>query len=127
VKSNTIALLNFLDMKKCLFLVFLSVIGFYLTFSVTAQKVKTGLEVLQTMDFAPLKGKRVGLITNPTGVDHQLRSNIDILFASKECKLVALFGPEHGVRGDYAAGDYVSKFYRSRNGNSRVQHLRENP
>jgi uncharacterized protein YbbC (DUF1343 family) len=97
-------------MKKCLFLVFLSVIGFYLTFSVTAQKVKTGLEVLQTMDFAPLKGKRVGLITNPTGVDHQLRSNIDILFASKECKLVALFGPEHGVRGDYAAGDYVSNF-----------------
>ena len=62
------------------------------------------------MDFSPLKGKRVGLITNPTGVDHMLRSTVDILFKTKACKLVALFGPEHGVRGDYAAGDYVSNF-----------------
>ena len=75
-----------------------------------AQKVKTGLEVLQEMEFLPLKGLRVGLITNPTGVDHQLRSNIDILFQSSACKLVALFGPEHGVRGDYAAGDNISSF-----------------
>jgi uncharacterized protein YbbC (DUF1343 family) len=76
----------------------------------SAQKVKSGLEVLENMDFAPLKGKRVGLITNPTGVDRQLRSNIDIFVQSGACKLVALFGPEHGVRGDYAAGDYVSNF-----------------
>lgn len=83
---------------------------FFLLVSISAQKVKTGLEVLESMDFSPLKGKRVGLITNPTGVDHLLRSTVDILFKTKACKLVALFGPEHGVRGDYAAGDYVSNF-----------------
>jgi len=75
-----------------------------------AGKVQTGLEVLEKQDFAFLKGKKVGLITNPTGVDHQLRSTIDILYHSGKCTLVALFGPEHGVRGDYAAGDYVSNF-----------------
>ena len=42
--------------------------------------VKTGVEVLRERDFEPLKGKRVGLVTNPSGVDSQLRSTIDILF-----------------------------------------------
>lgn len=78
--------------------------------SSSGQKVKTGVEVLEAMDFAPLKGKRVGLITNPTGVDHQLRSTVDILFHSRACQLVALYGPEHGVRGDYSAGDQVSNY-----------------
>jgi uncharacterized protein YbbC (DUF1343 family) len=78
--------------------------------STFAQKVKTGIEVLQAMDFAPLKGKRVGLITNPTGVDRNLRSTVDILNQASGCKLVALYGPEHGVRGDYAAGDHVSNY-----------------
>ena len=84
---------------------------FILSFqNLNAQKVKTGLEVLVQQNFAPLKGKRVGLITNPTGCDHQLRSTVDIFFRSSEFKLVALFGPEHGVRGDYAGGDYISNF-----------------
>ena len=75
-----------------------------------AQNVSTGLEVLQNMKFSPLKGKKVGLITNPTAIDRQLNSTIDILNAEKSFQLVALFGPEHGVRGDFAAGDYVSDF-----------------
>ena len=62
--------------------------------------VKTGIEVLRSDGFSILKGKKVGLITNPTGVDSQLKSTIDILYEAREVKLVALFGPEHGVRGD---------------------------
>ena len=71
--------------------------------------VKTGLEVLVESDFAVLKGKRVGLVTNPTGVDRNLRSTVDILNDAPEVSLVALFGPEHGVRGDIAAGGYVAQ------------------
>jgi uncharacterized protein YbbC (DUF1343 family) len=71
-------------------------------------QVKTGIEVLRENNFAPLKGKRVGLITNPTGVDSKLMSTIDILASSKDFTLVALYGPEHGVRGDYPAGEYIA-------------------
>ena len=71
------------------------------------QIVKTGIEVLKDNNFDILQGKRVGLITNPTGVDSELRSTIDILFEAKNVNLVALFGPEHGVRGDVYAGDKV--------------------
>lgn len=66
--------------------------------------VKTGIEVLRDVDFAPLKGKRVGLLTNPTGVDHNMVSTVDILLNAKDVNLVALYGPEHGVRGDEYAG-----------------------
>ena len=72
-----------------------------------APKVKTGLEVLVENEFYTLEGKRVGLVTNPTGVDSQLRSTIDILHESDKVKLVALFAPEHGVRGDIYAGAKV--------------------
>jgi len=68
-------------------------------------QVKTGIEVLAENDFDLLQGKRVGLVTNPTGVDGSLRSTIDILHA--HVNLTALFGPEHGVRGDFSAGDHV--------------------
>ncbi len=64
-------------------------------------RVVPGIEVLREQQFAPLKGKRVGLITNPTGVDSRLRSTVDILADAPGVKLVALFGPEHGVRGDF--------------------------
>ena len=70
-------------------------------------RVETGLERLIRDDFKPLQGQRIGLVTNPTGVDSHLRTNIDILHASKKLKLVKLFGPEHGVRGDAAAGSEV--------------------
>ncbi|HEX9740640.1 MAG TPA: exo-beta-N-acetylmuramidase NamZ domain-containing protein, partial [Ignavibacteriaceae bacterium] len=76
----------------------------------TGPLVKTGIEVLRERNFDILKGKRVGLVTNPTGVDSKLKSTVDILFDSPDVNLVALFGPEHGVRGNYAAGDYV-EFY----------------
>ncbi|MBE6288313.1 MAG: DUF1343 domain-containing protein [Mediterranea massiliensis] len=75
-----------------------------------AQKItiKTGIEVLKEQNFKCLEGKRVGLITNPTGVDNNLKSTIDILHEAPNVNLVALYGPEHGVRGDVHAGDHVS-------------------
>lgn len=76
--------------------------------SVSAANVKTGIEVLREDGFKVLEGKRVGLTTNPTGVDSQLKSTIDILWEAKNVNLVALYGPEHGVRGNIHAGDKVS-------------------
>lgn len=73
-------------------------------------QVKTGIEVLKENNFEILKGKNIGLITNPTGVDLKLKSTIDILYEAEDVNLVALFGPEHGVRGDFAAGDHVENY-----------------
>lgn len=77
---------------------------------IQAQKIhiKTGIEVLKEENFSILEGKRVGLITNPTGVDNQMRSTVDILYEAPNVNLVALFGPEHGVRGNQYAGDKVN-------------------
>jgi len=69
---------------------------------------KLGLEVLQQSNFELLKGKRVGLVTNPTGVDRKLNSTVDIFHENPNVNLVALFGPEHGVRGNFSAGDHVA-------------------
>lgn len=75
--------------------------------SASAPVVRTGLEVLQQQEFAPLRGKRIGLITNPTGVAPDLRTTIDSLAHAPGVQLVALYGPEHGVRGDAGAGASV--------------------
>ena len=83
---------------------------FLLSFAVLPlqAQVLTGIDVLQEDGFAQLAGKRVGLVTNPSGVDRHVRSTIDILFEAPQVNLVALYGPEHGVRGDVYAGDHVS-------------------
>ncbi len=73
----------------------------------SAQIVKTGIDVLEENGFAQLNGKRIGLVTNPTGVDRYLNSTIDVLHLADGVELVALFGPEHGVRGNVHAGDKV--------------------
>ena len=88
--------------------IFITLIILTLTFTQTFAQVKLGIDVLESNNFAELAGKRVGLITNPTGVNQNLRTTIDIL-ASPEAKaagvqLTALFAPEHGVRGDIEAG-----------------------
>ena len=70
-------------------------------------RVKLGNEVLVANKFKELAGKRVGLITNPSGVNHNLETTIDVLRAAPGVKLVALFGPEHGIYGDVPAGDKV--------------------
>ncbi len=77
------------------------------TTETVSSMVKPGIEVLRDQGFAPLKGKRVGLITNPTGIDNSLVPTIDILAKAPDVRLVALFAPEHGVRGDHVAGETV--------------------
>jgi uncharacterized protein YbbC (DUF1343 family) len=75
--------------------------------NVDSQKVETGLEVLAGGNFKELLGKRVGLITNPTGVNRNLRSAIDILYNAEGVRLTALYSPEHGIRGEFTAGESV--------------------
>jgi uncharacterized protein YbbC (DUF1343 family) len=72
--------------------------------------VKLGVEVLFEKHLDLLRGKRVGLITNPTGLDSHLDSDIE-LFRTHHVKLVALYGPEHGVRGNAQAGQYVPFYH----------------
>ena len=64
------------------------------------ERVLNGIDVLRERNFAPLAGKRVGLITNHTGLAADGVSSIDLLFKTDVCKLTALFSPEHGIRGD---------------------------
>jgi uncharacterized protein YbbC (DUF1343 family) len=73
-------------------------------------KIKLGIEVLVKEQLALVKGKRVGLITNATGVSSQLKPTVDILNEHPDIQLVALFGPEHGVRGDVTAGGTIDNF-----------------
>jgi uncharacterized protein YbbC (DUF1343 family) len=71
------------------------------------QKVKPGVEVFLEKHLQMVKGKKVGLVTNPTGVDRQLNTTIELFATSPDIHLVALYGPEHGVRGNAQAGEYV--------------------
>jgi len=70
-------------------------------------QVMTGLDVLAEQKFAPLAGKRVGLITNHTGLDRQGRRNVDLMLASG-ISVTALFSPEHGASGGLAEGADVA-------------------
>src|SRR5499427_7712696 len=68
--------------------------------AVTADaQVLTGIDVLERDGFKQLKGMRIGLVTNQTGRDRLGHSTIDVLFKAPDVKLVALFSPEHGIRG----------------------------
>ncbi len=87
-----------------------------LTLLSAGQIVKPGIEVLKESNFKILNGKRVGLITNPTGFDNSIKSTIDVLFEAPNVNLVALFGPEHGVRGDVHAGDKIENMTDSKTG-----------
>jgi uncharacterized protein YbbC (DUF1343 family) len=62
-------------------------------------RVQVGIDVLEAEKFAPLRGKRVGLITNHTGLDAQGRNTVDLLSHAPGVQLVALFSPEHGLAG----------------------------
>lgn len=75
--------------------------------ALVSAQVRPGIEVLRDNGFEGLQGRRVGLVTNPSGVDCDLRSTIDILAEAPGVNLVALYAPEHGVRGDIYAGGKV--------------------
>lgn len=70
--------------------------------------VATGLDAAEQDDFGQFAGKRVGIITNQTGIDRAGRSSVDALFASRKALLVAIFSPEHGFRGNAADGETIS-------------------
>ncbi|HSD47624.1 MAG TPA: exo-beta-N-acetylmuramidase NamZ domain-containing protein [Pyrinomonadaceae bacterium] len=74
--------------------------------SATSAKVLTGIDVLERDNFNPLAGRRIGLITNHTGRNREGRQTIDVLNKAPGVKLVALFSPEHGIRG--LADDNIS-------------------
>lgn len=69
--------------------------------------MKLGVEVFFDEYVSEYEGKRIGLVTNMTGVDHQLRSTIDRFFNHEALNLVALYSPEHGIRGMAQAGEKV--------------------
>ncbi len=62
--------------------------------------VSTGIDVLESQDFAPLRGKRIGVLSNQTGVDSSGRRTIDVLAHAPGVQLTAIFSPEHGVAGE---------------------------
>ncbi|MFL9649894.1 exo-beta-N-acetylmuramidase NamZ family protein [Exiguobacterium chiriqhucha] len=75
------------------------------------KKPKVELGVDRLMDNPEiLAGKRVGLITNPTGIDANMTSIVDLFHNSDDFELTALYGPEHGVRGDAQAGSTISSY-----------------
>src|SRR5687767_4629836 len=79
-------------------LIFL-VLAFVLPVQANQQSVIPGIEVLLSEQLHLIRGKRVGLITNHSGVNRKLQHDIDLLSSSPEVKLTALFSPEHGIRG----------------------------
>lgn len=74
---------------------------------VNLNKVKLGVEVFLEEYVEMVKGKRIGLATNPTGVDSNLESIISLFRKNPGINLVSLYGPEHGVRGNAQSGEYV--------------------
>jgi uncharacterized protein YbbC (DUF1343 family) len=91
--------------KSILFTVIVAVLG--IAGQARAQ-VQLGIDVLQSQGFAPLQGKRVGLVTNQTGVNSAGAKTRMILKNAPGVKLVALFTPEHGLDGTELAGKYVA-------------------
>jgi uncharacterized protein YbbC (DUF1343 family) len=74
----------------------------------TRGSVMLGIDILQQRGFEILKGKRVGLLTNQAGLNRYGQSSIDVIRNAKGVRLVALFGPEHGIDGNAKANENVS-------------------
>lgn len=94
-----IVIVSFLYIQGCA--------GFRSIITPKTNNVVPGIEVLENDNFSLLRGKRVGLVTNATGVNRKLVSTVDIFFKDERVNLVALFGPEHGVRGTETAGKKI--------------------
>ncbi|MFZ5651818.1 MAG: DUF1343 domain-containing protein [Bacillota bacterium] len=75
-----------------------------------APEFKLGNEVLLTKHHQLLEGKRIGLVTNQSGVTSEGKSMIEVLSGNKATRLTALFAPEHGIDGAAKAGEYVESY-----------------
>ncbi|WP_239984903.1 exo-beta-N-acetylmuramidase NamZ domain-containing protein [Sporolactobacillus pectinivorans] len=69
--------------------------------------IRLGIEMLLQERMDLLKGKKIGLLTNMTGLDSKMNATIDLLFRQPDIQLTVLFGPEHGIRGDGLEGSAV--------------------
>lgn len=85
-----------------------SLLAILLFINIADARVYSGLEVFLYKYSSLVKGKRVGLVTNPTGVDARLNATVDLFMVNKQINLVALFAPEHGIRGNIKAGEQVA-------------------
>ncbi len=97
------------------FLVFFC-IAVFLSCQVEERKVKVGLDVLREKHMALLEGKRVGIITNQTGIASSGEHIVDILSKFPRIEISALFAPEHGIRGDYPDAVKVKSYIDKRTG-----------
>lgn len=79
-------------------------------------EVRLGIDVLAQHQFREVRGKRIGLITNPSGVDRKGRRTLDVLRSAPGVKLVALFAPEHGIDGKVRAGNEIESSRDARTG-----------
>ena len=68
-----------------------------------ANSIHLGIDVLEESGFRAIAGKRVGLLTHPAGLNRRGESSIDVLRRAHNVRLVALFGPEHGIYGNEKA------------------------
>ncbi len=84
--------------------------------TVEISNITPGIEVLLESHNELVSGKRVGLITNATGITSTFTTTIDVLYEAPDIALVALYGPEHGVRGDIEAGYTVHQYIDSETG-----------
>ncbi|MGI5374234.1 exo-beta-N-acetylmuramidase NamZ family protein [Streptomyces sp. CA-251387] len=71
---------------------------------------QTGFERLSAEGYALLDGRRVGIVTNPTGVTRDVRHIVDVMYADDRVNLIAVFGPEHGFRGTAQAGGSEGRY-----------------
>ncbi|MEI6562166.1 MAG: DUF1343 domain-containing protein [Verrucomicrobiota bacterium] len=94
--------ISFASLLFALF-IFIALLG-----TARAQQVELGIDVLKQHEFSILQGKRVGLVTNHTGIDADGVKTRKILASAKGVRLVALFAPEHGLDGVVGAGKYVA-------------------
>ena len=86
----------------------LPILALLLSGSLEAQSIYLGIDVLQENGFRQVAGKRIGLLTHPAGVNRHGKSTIDVLRRAKNTRLVALFGPEHGIYGDEKANQPIA-------------------
>jgi len=100
----------------CLLPLVVIILAFIATGLCNAAAVKLGNEVLLEKYYHLIDGKKVGLVTNQTGVDSRGISFIDIINSAENTKLVALYGPEHGIDGTVKAGARLESYIHPRFG-----------
>ncbi|MEV5761860.1 DUF1343 domain-containing protein [Streptomyces tendae] len=74
------------------------------------RRLRTGFERLADGGYAPLRGQKVGVVTNPTGITRDVRHIVDVMHADGRVNLTAVFGPEHGFRGTAQAGGSEGRY-----------------